>query len=441
VPRPVAVATTSGTAVANLHPAVLEATHSGVPLLVVSADRPHELRGTGANQTTDQVGIFGGAVRAALDLPAGVDPATVRGHVTRLVAAALGTLSRDPGPAHVNVGFREPLTPADRWEPGAPPSPVHLAPTPTGEPVAVPPGRRTLVVAGDGAGPVAARVADAAHWPLLAEPTSGARTGAAITHYQSLLAGGLADDVERVVVFGHPTLSRPVSALLARPGVVVVGGPRWTDVAGAAEAVVPGVAPPEPTTVEFEWLARWRAADAEAEESWRGTPIERAARAVWEQDEVLVLGSSMTIRAFDRATVPREVRAVANRGLAGIDGTVSTAAGLAAGLGRPVRVVLGDLAFLHDAGGLAVGDLEREADLQVVVLDDHGGGIFAGLEYGAEADTDLLARYFTTPQHVDPSGIARAFGAGYARVAVEDLPTALAEPIRGRSILHVPLSQ
>ncbi|NCD21104.1 MAG: 2-succinyl-5-enolpyruvyl-6-hydroxy-3-cyclohexene-1-carboxylate synthase, partial [Actinobacteria bacterium] len=391
--------------------------------------------------TTAQVGIFGGAVRAALDLPAGVDPVAVRGHVTRLVAAALGTLSRDPGPVHVNVGFREPLVPPDRWVPGTPPPPVHLAPAPTGEPVAVPSGVRTLVVAGDGAGPVAARVAHAANWPLLAEPTSGSRTGAALTHYQSLLAAGLAEGVERVVVFGHPTLSRPVSALLARPGVVVVGGPRWTDVAGVAAAVVPGIAPPEPTTGDLAWLARWRTADAEAEETWRCSPIERAARAVWERDEVLVIGSSTTIRAFDRAAVPREVRALANRGLAGIDGTVSTAAGLTAGLGEPVRVVLGDLAFLHDAGGLAVGDLEREADLQVVVLDDHGGGIFAGLEHGAQPDADVLARYFTTPQRLDPGGIARAFGAGYARVAVEDLPAALAGPIRGRSVLHVPLSQ
>lgn len=439
--RPVAVVTTSGTAVANLHPAVLEASHSGIPLVVVSADRPHELRGTGANQTTAQVGIFGGAVRAALDLPAGVDPAAVRGHVTRLIAAALGTLSRDPGPAHVNVAFREPLAPADSWEPGALPAPVHVVAATPGDPVALPPGRRTLVVAGDGAGPVAAEVARAAHWPLLAEPTSGARTGAAIIHYQALLAAGLADGVERVVVYGHPTLSRPVSALLARPGVVVVGGPRWTDVAGVAEAVVPGVVPPAPSAVDHEWLERWRAADGAAEDSWRGSPIERAARAVWNRDEALVVGSSMTIRALDRAAPPRAVRAVANRGLAGIDGTISTAAGLAAGLGEPVRVVLGDLAFLHDAGGLAVGNLERGIDLQVVVLDDNGGGIFSALEYGAETDTDFLARYFTTPQRLDPAGIARAFGAGYARAEVADLPAALAEPIRGRSVLHVPLSQ
>ncbi|MGM0384735.1 MAG: thiamine pyrophosphate-dependent enzyme, partial [Actinomycetota bacterium] len=291
-------------------------------------------------------------------------------------------------------------------------------------------------------GPVAAEVAHAAHWPLLAEPTSGARTGAAITHYQALLAAGLADGVERVLVYGHPTLSRPVSALLARPGVLVVGGgPRWTDVAGVAESVVPAVLPPEATPVDLAWHARWRAADDGAEEAWRGNPIERTARLIWERDEVLMIGSSTTIRAFDRAAVPRRVRAVANRGLAGIDGTISTAAGLAAGLGEPVRVVLGDLAFLHDAGGLARGDLEAEVDLQVVVLDDHGGGIFATLEHGAEEDTGLFARYFTTPQGVDLGGIARAFGARYARVAVADLPTALAEPVSGRSVLHVPLSQ
>ncbi|MGM0386750.1 MAG: thiamine pyrophosphate-binding protein, partial [Actinomycetota bacterium] len=144
-PRSVAVATTSGTAVANLHPAVLEASHSGLPLVVVSADRPHEVRGTGANQTTDQWGIFASAVRATLDVPAGFEPRAVRGQVTRLVAAALGTLSRDPGPVHVNVGFREPLLPAARWEPGAPPAPVRMVPAPAGEPVALHPGVRTLV--------------------------------------------------------------------------------------------------------------------------------------------------------------------------------------------------------------------------------------------------------------------------------------------------------
>lgn len=436
-PRPIAVVTTSGTAVANLHPAVLEASHSGLPLVILSADRPHELRGTGANQTTTQVGIFGTAVRAAVDMPADFPLGAVRGQLTRLIAAARGSQTHDAGPAHLNLGFREPLMPADRWIPGRLPEPVTVAEPVAAPPVPLPGGSRTVVVAGDGAGPVAAEIAHAAQWPLLAEPTSGARLAPAIVHYQALLTAGLAAEVERVVVFGHPTLSRPISALLARPGTVVVGGPRWTDVAGAAAAVVPAVSPPRPTDQDRAWLERWHQADSALEAAWRPSPVEQASRLLWGQDEVLMIGSSTTIRAFDLAVPPRPVRAVANRGLAGIDGTISTAAGLAAGLGEPVRVVLGDLAFLHDVGGLARGELEPEIDLQVVVVDDHGGGIFATLEYAAEEDADLFTRYFTTPQSCDVAGLASGFGASYARIGVAELPGML--PISGRGVLHVPI--
>lgn len=444
--RPVAVVTTSGTAVANLHPAVLEASHSGVPLVVVSADRPHEVRGTGANQTTSQPGLFADAVRATFDLPAGFEVDAVRGQVARLVAAALGTRTGDPGPVHLNVGLREPLVPDDRWRPGPLPIPLAVAPVPDPIPAGVAPGLRTVVVAGDGAGLEAARVADAAAWPLLAEPTSGARLEPAITHYQALLAAGLGDEAQRVVVFGHPTLSRPVARLLARPGAVVVApGVRWTDVTGSASCVVGALEPPAPTASDHAWLARWHAADAVVEDGWAPSPVEAAARALWHQatrmgPDVLVLGSSTTIRAFDLAALParHSLRAVANRGLAGIDGTISTAGGVAAGLGEPVRVVLGDLAFLHDVGGLARGELEPEVDLQAIVFDDGGGGIFSTLEH-ASADPAIFKRYFTTPPSFDVAAAARAFGARHTSVDLHDLPSALAEPVTGRSVLQIRL--
>lgn len=442
--RPVAVVTTSGTAVANLHPAVLEASHTGLPLLVLSADRPHEWRHTGANQTTIQPGLFGEAVRWSSELPARVNPASIRGHVARAVAAAEGTLTRDPGPAQLNVGFAEPLVPESPWDVPAAPEPIRVAVRPAGEALPVPAGRRTLAIAGDAAGPDAARVALAAGWPLLAEPSSGARLPGAIVRYQALLRAGLAADAERVIVFGHPTLSRTVSALLGRADLeVIVVSPtaRWTDVMGRASAVVPAVAPPAPAASDAAWLDRWRDADAAAATGGPAlSPIQRAALALWGGEGVLLLGSSNTVRAFDAVAPgsPRGARVLANRGLAGIDGLISTGHGLAAGLGEPVTVVLGDLSFAHDAGGLGRGEHEPEPDLDVVVLDDHGGGIFAGLEH-AKAPRATFERFFATPQTLDIAGIARGFGARHACVGVDDLARAAASDRGGRRVLEVPL--
>ncbi len=441
-PRPVAVVTTSGTAVANLHPAVLEASHAGLPLLVLSADRPHEWRGTGANQTTAQPGLFGPAVRLAADLPAGANPAAARGHVARLVAAALGTLTRDPGPAHLNVAFGEPLTPAQPWGPGALPPAITVTASESATATPLPAGVRTLAVAGDGAGPDAARVAREAGWPLLAEPSSGARLDSeARSGYLVLLDQGLADDVQRVVVFGHPTLSRPITALLGRRDaeiVVVSPTARWTDVSGSASAVVTAVRPSPPEASDRAWRERWRQAAAALRPV--SSPQQRAALALWDTPEVLFLGPSATVRAFDAIVpgAPRGARVLASRGLAGIDGLIATARGLATGLGEPVRLVLGDLSFVHDLGGLVRGDLEAEVDLQVVVLDDHGGGIFATLEHRAAADP-VFNRFFATPQHLDLVAVARGFGLHAARVDVDALPDALARPVRGTSVLVVGL--
>lgn len=442
-PRVVAIVTTSGTAVANLHPAVLEASHAGVPLLVISADRPHEWHRTGANQTTIQTGIFADAPRAIAELPARANPSAVRGHVARLVAAALGSLTRDPGPVHLNVSFAEPLVPDAPWTPGDLPAPVRLAPTarvPAAE--SLPSGVRTLVVAGDGAGPDAARLAGEAGWPLLAEPSSGARTNGAIVHYLHLLAGGLAADADRVVVFGHPTLSRPISALLARRDVeVVVVSPtaRWTDVAGAASLVTDAIAVAGPAASDRAWLQRWR--DADAAVALDPSPLQEAALALWDTDDWLLLGSSNTVRAFDTITpgAARGAKVVANRGLAGIDGLVSTAHGLATGLGEPVRVVLGDLSFAHDIGGLLRGEDEPDVDLQVVVLNDHGGGIFGSLEHAA-AEPTMFRRFFSTPQVLDVVAAAQGAGATASRIGVDELADLLAQPISGRCVVDVELS-
>ncbi|MDP9398377.1 MAG: 2-succinyl-5-enolpyruvyl-6-hydroxy-3-cyclohexene-1-carboxylic-acid synthase, partial [Actinomycetota bacterium] len=243
--RPVPVVTTSGTAVANLHPAVLEADASGVPLVVLTADRPPELRGTGANQTTDQIAIFGRAVRTFVDVAAPEERAGQvaywRNVVARACASARGSRSADPGPVHLDVALRDPLVPGSgAW--------VEALDDRTGGSVvgaaADPPvqllrhGPRTVVVAGDDGGrdgSPARHLAETAGWPLLAEPSSGARCGPhALGPYRLLLEHeALAGDVERVVAFGRPTLSRPVTRLLGRRDVELVvvnaSGPQWVD--------------------------------------------------------------------------------------------------------------------------------------------------------------------------------------------------------------------
>nr|NLD41449.1 2-succinyl-5-enolpyruvyl-6-hydroxy-3-cyclohexene-1-carboxylic-acid synthase [Actinomycetales bacterium] len=471
-PRPVLVATTSGTAVANLHPAVLEASHSGDPLVVVSADRPHEWRGTGANQTTDQVGIFGSAPRHAAELPAGFRPEAVRGAVARAIVAATGVLTLDPGPVHLNVAFRDPLVPeyapsgaegpafelekllVAGWTAEGLPAPLRVTPVVPG-PLEVPAGKRTLLVAGDRAGERWFAAAERAGWPVLAEPSSGARLPGAIRHYRELLAAGLGTDAERVVLVGHPTLSRPVSRLLARTDaeVIVVGGLRWTDVSGTAARVAGDLTVPAATPADHAWWDRWQQADAALAEAASGirSAAERAALAVWEAEvPTLVLGSSNAIRAVDGAAPGRTdgARVVANRGLAGIDGTIATATGLALGTGSPVRALVGDLTFLHDAMSLVRGALEAEVDLQVVVLNDAGGAIFETLEPGAISRTDRHARatferLFATPQQVDIGALAAGLDASHVGVdgrseeGLGALRELLARPITGRSVVEV----
>lgn len=527
---PAAVVTTSGTAVANLHPALAEADAAGIPLLVVSTDRPHELVGTGANQTTEQAGIFALAPRATADIPADLTApaglgeeagrASIAGQVRRAVLAAAGTLTRDPGPAHINARFRPPLAPVDGPILGDSPGQGASAPSALMSPSAqgfqgawgawgvpddaeaqVPapriiweapappsgaadePGRaRGLVVAGDcpdpALGDIAARVAERLGWPLLAEPTSGARHGAtAQPRYAELLATSAGRDLaaraSHILVAGHPSLSRPISALLAREDArisVLADRARITDVAGTAGRVI--AVDPAPTATGRadqaeriagllgaaapSWGAEWRSAVAALEPpsvagSDAALDADDAAVAVWEscaptgQDgeaPLLVVGSSMTIRRLDRlapggAPAPA---AVANRGLAGIDGTIATATGLALASGRPVRAIMGDLAFIHDAMSLGRGRLEREPDLQVIVLDDAGGAIFNGLEYARVPGAGRFRRLFSTPQHADVANIAR--GMGIEAVDAPDRDTLLcllAQPVRGTSVVRVPL--
>src|SRR5690625_629174 len=444
---PAAVVTTSGTAAANLHPALLEARHSGLGLLAITADRPHELRGVGANQTTDQLHMFGPHI-PAVEIPAGSTRAAIGNQAARILAQATGAFG-PPGPVHVNIAFRDPLVPGagDGEEEGpitaGPRVRVRRATMGAGEvDVRLP----SVVVAGDGAGPEAARFAEAAGLPLLAEPSSGARAGAnAIGPYQRRLPA-LASEVAQVIGYGRPTLSRPVSGLLASAEhvTVVADHPEWVDVRGRAEQIVAGV--DAAGSADPRWLARWRERErevAQEEAAGAGLAAQVLAHALGRDQVQAMIGSSMAIRYADihgpvgsgytRAPV------YAARGLAGIDGTIAAASGIALGSG-PIRVITGDLTFAHDVGALALGPGERSPELQVVVLNDGGGGIFANLEHGEEPYEATFDRFFATPVPLVVEHVAAAYGYEYRKITdPARLPEVLTPRIEGRSIVEVQL--
>ncbi|WP_255252588.1 2-succinyl-5-enolpyruvyl-6-hydroxy-3-cyclohexene-1-carboxylic-acid synthase [Curtobacterium sp. 'Ferrero'] len=499
--RPAVVVTTSGTAVANLHPAVLEAHHSGVPMIVVSADRPDELRGIGSNQTTVQPGIFGPAVSFVRDVQApsaqtDVDALrpSARELARQAVAAASGHAG-SPGPVHLNVAFREPLSAGLSDEAVAPIDDADrdLAFADrrrnTGLPVAeLAPDDEpaTVVIAGHDAGEDAERVAWELGAPLLAEVSSGAHFGRnLVVAYRDLLRdprfGGA---VRRAVALGHPTLSREVPALLQRADVetIVVRAP-GADAYDPARASRPDAATTvvgdvrvtgRTTPAHRAWVGRWVAAsrtllgDGDAapdlgakrssdraernrflrdEVALRRRPVDRGMLvdavwgATWPHDR-LVLGASQLIRVADSRVAGKKLRVHANRGLAGIDGTVSTALGIAAAIaGSPgtTRVLVGDLTFLHDLGAFVTGTRERTHRVQVVVGNDGGGAIFRGLEVAATTRPEDMERMMSTPQQVDVERVVTGLGWEYRRAATwGDLESVLTDPAE-RLVVEVPL--
>ena len=516
---PAVVVCTSGTAVANLLPAALEAHHAGVPLLLLTGDRPPELRGVGANQTTRQPGLFRSATRFEADLavPEAVDhtgddaQSVALGQVAaEAMGASLGEGARAAGPVHLNVPFREPLAGAvPSWllERAAP----RVSDTAAAEAVIpddgdlsgalyqggggigiadvapeigaahpVTAGPRTVVVAGAGAGPAAEQFAHEGGFPLVAEIVSGARFGRHVMHgYRALLSDpDLGGRVERVVVFGRPTLSREVTRLLMRDDVeiVAVRGPGEPVNLNGATTAVDAVR--ATGTADRAWLGEWMRAsrdaavdlsppapDAEglasavpaerlgainAEVGVMRAPVDRPAlvdalwRATWPHDR-LVFGSSRIVRVADELLGGKKVTVHSNRGLAGIDGTIATATGVALASQvdeRPgvTRLLLGDLAFLHDMGALLLPPGEQEPRLQVVVGNDGGGTIFDGLEVASVAGDDAMTRVQYTPQTARLEQLALAFGWEYhrctTRVALDQVLTA---PSGGRQLIEVPL--
>jgi len=424
-----AVMCTSGTAVTNLHPAVLEAFHSGVPLVAVTADRPARLRSTDANQSTDQVGIFGPQV-ATVD-----------------IEQPVGSIGL--GLVHLNVQLDDPLVPPDRWMPDSPVvEEVVQRPSRTPHPIEL--GPRTVVVAGDDAGPAARALAVRAGWPLLAEPSSGARTGPALRSYRLLLGTDLAAQVERVVLFGHPTLSRPVQRLLARAEVDVLDAdPQWT----RPYAVTPAAGEPAVDgTDDPAWLAAWQEADASVsrqldrlvdEAGFTAYHVAASVSRALPPGGLLVVGASNPIRDLDLMATSYDIgsrrKVIANRGLSGIDGTVSTAIGAALGREQQTRnlALMGDVTFLHDANGLVIGPDEPRPDLTLVVANDDGGSIFATLEQGAEEYAHAYERLFGTPHHVDLAALCQATRTPHWRVdSLAELEHALASPNGGIDVVE-----
>lgn len=446
---PVAVACTSGTAVANLHPAVLEASYAGVPLLALTADRPAELVGTGANQTIEQVGIFGSAARQTVVLSSsttGDRNARWRSGVSRAVAASRGLLGIAPGPVQINLAFGPPLVPdgsADAVPAGRPGGQPWTTVTPTAAKAValqVDLSLRTLVIAGHGAGSAPAGV------PVIAEPTAACWPGSLAAG--PWILGALPSELrpEQVLVLGRPTLHRGVTSLLADSDLQILSlttGSGWADVSGSVRAVGGSVeivgGPTDPM-----WMEAWSAADKTAAEAVAGVLDDEAAVtglhvarqvvAAAPEGAAMVLGSSNPVRDVALAARPRAgLKVFGNRGVAGIDGTVSTAIGVALAHRGPTVALLGDLTFLHDSTGLVLGPAEHRPDLTIVVANDDGGGIFGLLEQGAPEHGAAFERIFGTPHGTDLSAICAAHGIAWQRVESGDFEL----PVGGLRVVEV----
>ena len=463
--RPAVCIATSGSAPAHYFPAVLEALHAGVPLIVVAADRPGELHGVGANQTTNQHELFGSRVPSwSVSAPEGSDADDAQRIATEVAATAYRG-----GPAYVSVSFREPLSAA--IQEGSLVMPEIVAPEraePTGDTaearvLSLEPEAGTLVIAGHGAGARAEALALELGAPLIAEVVSGARCGPHLVpaYRQVLRDESLTGGVGRIVTVGRPTLSREVSSLLGRTEItqIVVQG-RELEAANPSrmaqvvdEVVVTRPATPEESAL---WVKPWvmagrrhqeaqlvgimppapdiealtsndpatRSAFATQEMNVLRQPVvrESLALAVWEATwphDRLVFGASRMVRVADSIVPGKNIPVFANRGLSGIDGTIATARGIAqaASATGVTRVLLGDLALLHDVGSLlvepGVGDSSR---VHLIVANDGGGTIFDELEVSKVASQKDRDRVLLTPHEVWLEALAGAYGWTYRRV-------------------------
>jgi 2-succinyl-5-enolpyruvyl-6-hydroxy-3-cyclohexene-1-carboxylate synthase len=459
--EPAIVLSTSGSATANFHPAIVEADASRVPMIVVTADRPPELRATGANQTIDQLKMYGDAVRwfCELGVPEERPDASSywRSVADRAHAEALGGPA---GPVHVNVPMREPLVPEGEGYPhdiegraGGEPWTRVSAPAPIADPAdtealaeLVASTERGLVVAGDGPRvPQAAAFAERVGYPLLAEPLSNLRSGSvAISTDDALLRTGWAEDhrPDLVIRLGRVAVSKPLARFLhSDVRQALIDPDRWWLDPGRATSWILGAEPGallgsiDVSRPSSAWNDAW----IEAEGAARGA-LDRYLDSLDDLNEPrlardlvaelpsgsdLVAASSMPIRDLDSFMDKREgVTLFGNRGASGIDGFVSTALGIASGREAATFALAGDLSMLHDGNGLLDGR-RRSVDCTFVVLNNDGGGIFSFLPQANFPDN--FERLFGTPHGVDFERVAALHDLGYTRIerAVE-LPNALA---------------
>lgn len=471
--RPVALVCTSGSAAAHYLPAIIEACASEVPLIVLSADRPAELQGVGAGQTIDQVRLFGTHVRASFELTAPVAGSSPRWLETVAAKALDACVTAPRGPVHLNCPFRKPL-----WAPGtdavhAGRGPIRIArgaPGPAPEELRAASqllsGKRGAILVGPSWPPVNVggvhELAQALDWPVLAEPASQLRSGNVVAGLDSLVrdpdvAAALRPDVFLRIgraptstavtrwMAGVPSLAIDPAGTVHDPNhdaAMVLAVPAELACRGLAKRVTDGVGP--------AWLARWQAADDAAWAATQGVLDEpgplwegQIARAVGDAlpaGAQLHLASSMPIRDMDGfcRTLAAGVRVLHSRGANGIDGTIATVVGEAAGSGEHVVAVLGDLALRHDASSLALAN-GSAVPTTFVVVDNAGGGIFEFLPISGHPAT--FERFFLTPQNTPVPQLAQGYGVECVsvedRVGLVEALGALSGADRGARLIHV----
>lgn len=432
--RPVPIVCTSGTAAANYHPAVLEASHSNTPLFVITADRPAELRKTGANQTTEQARIFGKSVRYFADVSGAVYP-------LEMPLNALQT-----GPVHINVQFDEPLIGDEdsSWLDGIVVTPPRIFDRKKAGVFNSKSTRGVLIIGQDRAGFDAADVEKFSKdlgWPVIAEDPltfASAQSHASIFLTSTTIAKDLTPDT--VVVIGRTTLSRSINSLISSARKKIVIDPRMATVDSDRSAdqrflELPKV---EVAAADPEWIAKWgkyslRTAKVVSELSvWSEPVIAREIGAGIPSSTALFISSSRPIRDIEGFAAARSgVETFANRGLAGIDGNISTALGIAS-VRKECVAVIGDLGFLHDLTGLIQNE---EINLRIFVIDNNGGGIFSTLNARGSKGFETV---FGTPHNLDICAVTKAMG--YESSKIENtsaLIAQLSKPVKGVSICVV----
>jgi 2-succinyl-5-enolpyruvyl-6-hydroxy-3-cyclohexene-1-carboxylate synthase len=438
--RAVPLVCTSGSAVANYHPAILEASHTNAPLLLLTADRPARLRRTGANQTTEQARIFGKAVRYFADISGSAYP----------MELPLNALQS--GPVHLNIQFDEPLLDnsddQSGWLDNLSSNPARTFTRKKSGTFHSKSTRGLLIIGHDRAGLSQDSVnefAESLGWPVIAEdPLS---IPSATSHASLFLASTKVRkeiNPDTVVVIGRTTLSRPINALISQARKVIVIDPRMATVDGDRVASQKFLALPsvEVPAADGEWVEQWkklsqRAGKAVADlTGWSEQIFARDFSATLSNSTTLFISSSRPIRDIEGfATSRTGIKVFANRGLAGIDGNLSTALGIATGIAQSSEsavAVVGDLAFLHDVGALASAG---KINLRIFVIDNNGGGIFSTLP---QAGVNGFEEVFGTPHNKDLAAIASGFGIATSKIASpQELAKVMATPISQLEVVIV----